>query len=37
MPKNLEEQRAELKAHLRAYGKEYELEQFKGGEKYPNA
>ncbi len=37
IPKNLEEQRAELKAHLKLYGKEYELEQFKGGEKYPNS
>jgi TPP-dependent pyruvate/acetoin dehydrogenase alpha subunit len=26
IPKNLQEQRGELKAHLRTYGKEYELE-----------
>jgi len=37
IPKNLEEQRRELKEHLKLYGKEYELEQFKEGEKYANS
>ena len=37
IPKNLEEQRHELKEHLKIYGKEYELDQFKDGEKYANS
>lgn len=37
IPPSLEEQRKELKDHLKKYGKEYELEQFKDGEKYANS
>jgi len=37
IPPSLEEQRKELKEHLKKYGKEYELEQFKDGEKYANS
>lgn len=37
IPKNLQEQRRELKEHLKKYGKEYDLEQFTGGDKYANA
>ena len=37
VPDNLKEQRAELKEHLRLYGKEYELEKYQGGEEYAKA
>lgn len=37
IPNNLQEQRRELKEHLQKYGKEYELDQFKDGDKYANA
>lgn len=36
MPESLKDQEKELKEHLRKYGKEYKLEQFKDGENYPN-
>lgn len=35
VPESLKEQERELKEHLRKYGQEYELENFKDGEKYP--
>lgn len=34
IPAGLEEQRRELKEHLKKHGKEYDLAQFKDGEKY---
>jgi len=37
IPKELEEQRRELKEHLKKYGDKYDLEQFHEGEKYPNS
>ena len=36
IPKHIEDQRQQLKEHLRQYGKEYDLAQFKDGEKFPN-
>lgn len=37
IPAHIEEQRRELKDHLKIYGKEYDLEQYKDGEKYANS
>ena len=37
IPKHIEEQRRELKDHLKIYGKEYDLDQYKDGEKYANS
>ena len=37
IPKHIQEQRQQLKEHLRKYGKEYDLAQFKDGEKFATA
>ena len=37
IPRHIEDQRQQLKEHLRKYGKEYDLAQFKDGEKFATA
>jgi len=35
LPKNLEEQKSQLREHLRKHGKEYPLDRYKDGENFP--